>query len=70
MLQFNFILIYIIHKVPVLLKTTRILKGLKKIKILKKNIVKDVRNFFRLKKLKKINDAAIKGIRNPFRLKK
>ena len=40
--------------------------------IMKKNIIKDVRNLFKMKKFKKIkiNNAAIKGIRNLFRLKK
>ena len=43
---------------------------MKKIKNIKENIIKDVKNLFRLKKLKKeTKHAAIREIKNPFRLK-
>ena len=86
MLQVNFIKIYIIHEILVLLKITRTLKTflrsiidfyflecsrLEEDENMEENITKDVRNLFRLKKLKKeTNDATIKGITNLFRLKK
>ena len=67
MLLVNFIMIYVIHKISVLLKITGILRCFlrsiidfyfKKIYIFfttynEDNIIKDVRNLFRLKKLKK-----------------
>ena len=67
MLQVNFIKIYIIHKIFVLLKITRILKLFLKgfyffsqqsSSFEEENIIKDVRNLFRLKK--EIDDTAIK----------
>ena len=66
-LQVNFIKIYIIHKIFVLLKITRILKLFLKgfyffsqqsSSFEEENIIKDVRNLFRLKK--EIDDTAIK----------
>ena len=43
-------------------------QGLKKIKKIEDNIIKNVRNHFRLKK--EIDDTTVKDIRNLFRLKK
>ena len=44
------------------------IQGLKKIKKIEVNIIKDVRNLFRLKK--GIDNTTIKDIRDLFRLKK
>ena len=75
-------MVYIIHKILVLLKITNLLEcflrviitkslRLEEYKKLEENIIKDVRNLFKLSKLgKKANDATIKQIINLFRLKK
>ena len=75
-------MVYIIHKILVLLKITNLLEcflraiitkslRLEEYKKLGENIIKDVRNLFKLSKLeKKANDATIKQITNLFRLKK
>ena len=48
MVQVNFIMIYLIHKISVLLKIKKTLKH-----FLEDNIIKDERNLYRSKKLKK-----------------
>ena len=73
MLHVTFFMIYMIHKISVLFKITRILNcfyrsttDLYFLKIIYKNmeenIIKDIINIFRLEKLdKETNDAAITG---------
>ena len=83
MLQVNFIIIYIIHKILALVKITVILKrylrsvidfyfSINKPGLAEENIIKDVRGPFRLKeKLKKgTTDTAIKNIKIIFRQEK
>ena len=81
MLQVNFIIISIIHKILVLLKMTRFLKLYNKLKsklffsqhimmesLSLEEVIRDVRDLFILKK--EVDDAAIKDAKNLFRLKK
>ena len=71
MLQVNFVMIFIIHKILVLRKITRILKHFFSPHIMmespsleEENIIKDVRNLFRLENLiKETIDTTIKDIR-------
>ena len=79
MLQVGYIMIYIIHKIYILLKITRILKlflrsikmnssRLEKDKNIEDNKTGDVINIFRLKK--ETNDTTVKDTKNLFILKK
>ena len=68
MLQVNFIMIYIIHKISVLLKITRILKTFFKEFsrfLFKKNIY-----FFSQRMMMESPINIIKNVRNPFRSEK
>ena len=76
LLNFNFAMIYIIHKILVLIKNN--MNYFKENTFSKyimmenprseEKIIKDIRNLFRIKKEQ--NETAIKDIKNLFRLKK
>ena len=68
MLQVNFIIIYIIHKISILLKTTRVLK-----RSLRSNnqflLQHKIMKILRLEEDNNIEENIIKDIKNLFRLK-
>ena len=67
MLQVNFIMIYRIHKILVLLKIIRVLKQFFRKTIFSQNIM--IKSS-KLKEYKNIEENIIKYVRNLFRLKK
>ena len=73
MLQFNFIIVYIIHKILVLLKITRILKHFLRTMI-DFHFFKKIINFFSqhimMESSSLEEENIIKDVRNPFRLNK
>ena len=69
MLQVNFIIIYIIHKISIFLKTTRVLK-----RFLRSNnqflLQHKIMKILRVEEDNNIEENIIKDIKNLFRLKK